>query len=306
MTETDPLCLDVDALLSDAEDLDIAEAVAAHLHVLHHWRSRKDAARHSGVRRYRGSVIARRPIKHRNFGKRLRNFLLTIFGVAGNSPVYVEDDFERRFRVSRSVSVRVFLAVKHRPGFRPAIDATGRPRAHPLQKLVAAFRVLAYGESTDRPDEYSRISRSTTDIAVRDLVFHLVDLFGPDYLRQPNAEELSVLLKRNAERGMPGGIGSLDCSHWEWRACPKNIQGSFQNRKGRRSVVMETVCDGDLYIWHLFVGCPGSMNDNNVLQQSPLYQVITAGLWHPRDDPFTIGGRVRSLLYYLVDKIYPN
>lgn len=298
--------LDVEALLQDAEDMEIAEAVAAHLTVLHHWRTRKRAARVGGVRRYHGSVLARRPNKQRNFARGLRSILIDYFGVAGNPPVYDEDDFERRFRVPRSVFVRVYRAVKDQPGFKQAIDATGRPRAHPLQKLVAAFRVLAYGESTDRPDEYCRISRSTVDNSVRDLVSYVVDLFGPMYLRQPNAEELTVMLKRSAERGMPGCIGSLDCSHWEWRACPKGMQGSFQNRKGRRSIVMEAVCDEDLYIWHLFVGCPGSMNDINVLQQSPLYQDVTAGLWPPRDQPFTVNGVTRTLLYYLVDKIYPH
>lgn len=40
---------------------------------------------------------------------------------------------------------------------------------------------------------------------------------------------------------------------------------------------MQTVCDEELYIWHLFVGCPGSMNDLNVVKQSPLDQDSTAG-----------------------------
>eukprot|EP00170_Pyropia_yezoensis_P002688 contig_11293_g2693 len=81
------------------------------------------------------------------------------------------------------------------------IDATGRPRAHPLQKLVAAVRVLAYGESTDRSDEYWRNSRSTVDNAVLDLVYYMVDIFGPNYFRQQNAEKLTIFLKRSAERG---------------------------------------------------------------------------------------------------------
>lgn len=69
---------------------------------------------------------------------------------------------------------------------------------------------------------------------------------------------------------------------------------------------METVCDEDLCIWHLIVGCPGSFNDLNVMQQSPLYHDITAGRWPPRKYAFTVNGRARTLLYYLVDSIYAH
>lgn len=228
------------------------------------------------------------------------------FGVNGEPPIYDEDDFERRFRVPRSVFVRIYRAVRDRPGFRQAVHATGRPQAHPLEKVVAAFRVLAYGEAADRADEYVRLARSTVDVATRKLVEFIVSEYEPLYLRPPNDEELTTILRRNAERGLPGCMGSLDCSHWEWRACPKGLAGIYQNRKQRRTIIMETVCDEDLYIWHLFVGAPGSFNDLNVLQQSPLYQDVTAGLWPPRKFTFTANGRARTLLYYLVDSIYAH
>lgn len=60
--------------------------------------------------------------------------------------------------------------------------------------------------------------------------------------------------------------------------------------------MIETVCDEDLYIWHIFVMCSGSMNDLNVTQQSPLYHDVTAGNWSPRGKPFTINGTTRPLL----------
>jgi len=51
---------------------------------------------------------------------------------------------------------------------------------------------------------------------------------------------------------------------------PKAFAGMYQGRHGRRSVVMKTVCDEDLWIWHLFEGCPGSHNDLNVMHVSSL------------------------------------
>eukprot|EP00170_Pyropia_yezoensis_P006476 contig_26434_g6497 len=163
-----------------------------------------------------------------------------------------------------------------------------------------------FARATDRDEEYCRLKNSTIGVAVKKLVAFIVEEHSPTYLRALNDEELDLILRRNAERGLPGRIGSLDCSHWEWRNCPKGMAGIHQNRKAKRSIIMETVCDEDLWIWHLFVGCPGSMNDLNVMYQSPLYHDVTSGAWPPRDKPFTVNGRTRTLLCYLVDGIYPH
>jgi len=39
-----------------------------------------------------------------------------------------------------------------------------------LQKLVAAFLVLAFGESYDRADEYERLSKATIEVCVKKLL----------------------------------------------------------------------------------------------------------------------------------------
>jgi len=151
-----------------------------------------------------------------------------------------------------------------------------------------------------------RLSASTIAMSVRDLIQFIVNEFGPSYLRSPTPEERQRILTRNAECGMPGCIGSLDCSHWEWSNCPKANAGMYQNLHGKRYVVMKTVCDEHLWIWHLFVGCPGSHNDLNVLHVSPLHLFVTNGEWPPRTFSFTANGTTRTLLYYLVDRIYPR
>jgi len=84
------------------------------------------------------------------------------------------------------------------------------------------------------------------------------------------------------------------------------MSGEYQSRKGKRGIVVEAVCDEDLWVWHLFVGAPGSLNDMHFMQQSPLYLDVTGGRWPPRGRPFTINCRTRTLPYYLVDGIYPR
>jgi len=71
-------------------------------------------------------------------------------------------------------------------------------------------------------------------------------------------------------------------------------------------VVTETVCDEDLWIWHLFMGCPGSYNDLNVMHVSPLYLSVTNGEWQPRTFSYTANGTTHTLLCELVDGIHPR
>lgn len=257
-------------------------------------------------RRRGGSVPGRRPNRPRGFDAGFHSILRDYFGVDGCPPVYGEADFETRFRVPRNVFMEIYDDVKDLPYWKRTVNATGQPQAHGLQKVVAAFRVLAYGEAADRPDEYLRLAKSTTAVATQMLVDHIVDNYECSYLRPPTLQELAHILDRNAARGMPGCMGSIDCSHWAWRMCPKALAGQYQDYKKRRSVVMETVCDEDLFIWHFFVGPPGSHNDLNVWGQSPLCMDITSGQWPPDMFEYTLNGRTRRLLYYLADGVYPH
>jgi len=296
---------DGDDALND--DLTTATVVAAHVATVLHWLRRRRATRAAVQRpRYRGSVPGRAANCRRDFALGLHCILKDYFGIDGQPPVFGSSLFERRFRVPRSLFVRIYNDLKDRPFWKQRINATGQPQSHPIQKLVGAFRVLAYGECPDRGDEYVRLSQATIEVATKKLVEYLVDDLGPLYLRPPTDREVEGILTRNSARGLPGCLGSLDCSHWKWTACPKGRAGTYQDRNGDRTIVIEAICDEDLWIYHMFVGAPGSLNDINVLYQSPLYIGITTGKWPPSSFPFTVNGNTRTLLYYLVDGIYPR
>jgi hypothetical protein len=65
--------------------------------------------------------------------------------------------------------------------------------------------------------------------------------------------------------------------------------GQFQDKDKEHSIVLEAVADQSLWIWHAFFGMPGSNNDVNVLDRSPL---VTNMLWGPSEDlTFTMNGK---------------
>jgi len=170
------------------------------------------------------SVPSRVANIERDFDASVKRILKNYFGWRGRPPLYAEEVFNRRLRVSRDVFLEINEEVCDRLFWCQQENATGRPQSLARQKLVVALRVLANGEPYDRADEYVCLSKYTIFIAVVKLIHLFVDHYAPTYLRAPNESELRGILELNAARGVPGCIGSNDCSHWHWRACPTAIQ----------------------------------------------------------------------------------
>ncbi|KAL5848403.1 hypothetical protein ACOSQ4_006416 [Xanthoceras sorbifolium] len=100
------------------------------------------------------------------------------------NPRYNELMFRRRFRMSRSLFLRIANEVeRHDNYFVQRRDGLGRLGLSSLQKITSVFRMLAY------------------------------EVFGERYLRSPNVYDVARLLQIGEERGFPGMLGSLDCSN---------------------------------------------------------------------------------------------
>lgn len=67
-------------------------------------------------------------------------------------------------------------------------------------------------------------------------------------------------------------FASLDCMHYRWKNCPATWHGQFMDKDRDRSIILEAVADQRLWFWHAYFGLPGSNNDLNVLDRSPLVQ----------------------------------
>ncbi|XP_048610413.1 uncharacterized protein LOC106395244 isoform X1 [Brassica napus] len=188
--------------------------------------------------------------------------------------------------------------------FREKKDGLGRISLSPLQKCTAAIRVLAYGSATDAVNEYLRLGETTTRLCVENFVEGIIYLFGDEYLRRPTPADLQRLLDVGEYRGFSGMIGSIDCMHWEWKNCPTAWKGQYSRGSGKPTIVLEAVASYDLWIWHAFFGPPGTLNDINVLDRSPVFDDIIKG--EALNVTFSVNGREYHMPYYLTDGIYPK
>ncbi|XP_033137263.1 putative nuclease HARBI1 [Brassica rapa] len=222
-----------------------------------------------------------------------------------DTPTYPENFFRRRFRMNK----RLFMHIVDRLSnevqyFREKKDGLGRNSLSPIQKCTAAIRVLAYGSAADMVDEYLRLGETTARLCVEQFVEGIIYLFGDEYLRSPTPADLQRLLDVGERRGFPGMIGSIDCMHWEWKNCPTAWKGQYCRGSGKPTIVLEAVASYDLWIWHAFFGPPGTLNDINVLDRSPVFDDIING--KAPNVTYYVNGREFHMAYYLTDGIYPK
>jgi len=183
-------------------------------------------------------------------------------------------------------------------------DRAGKLSFSPKQKCVVAMKMLAYGSIADALDDGQRMGESTILKSLKEFVYTIISVFGPEYLRKPNAKELEHILTVNEARSFPGIIGSIDCMHWEWENCPSGWTGMYKGHKGKPTLILEAVATQDLRIWHACFGLTGSHNDINMLQRSPVFDELANGNAPPMD--FTVNGNTYCMGYYLTDGIYPE
>ncbi|CAK8562180.1 unnamed protein product [Lathyrus sativus] len=222
------------------------------------------------------------------------------------TPVYTNEQFRRRYRMHKHVFLRIVEALgQHDEYFRMMVDATGRASLSPLQKCTVVIRMLAYGTSADSVDDYLRIGETTTLKCVDKFTRGVINIFGAQYLRRPNAEDIERLMQMGEARGFPGMLGSIDCMHWEWKNCPVALKGQYvRGDHGKPTVMLEAVASQDLWIWHAFFGVAGSNNDINVLNQSNVFNDVLQG--RAPEVHYTINRTEYNKGYYLSDGIYPE
>ncbi|KAL6842274.1 hypothetical protein ACP4OV_027922 [Aristida adscensionis] len=101
-------------------------------------------------KKFRGSLLGRQNVPRDIMGGHDRIYL----DYFAEQCVYIDKHFRRRFRMSKPLFLRIVAAVEsHDDYFRQKPNAVGVLGASPIQKVVAAIRMLAYGISADFLDD---------------------------------------------------------------------------------------------------------------------------------------------------------
>ena len=163
--------------------------------------------------------------------------------------------------------------------------------------------MLATGVAADMQDDQFRMAESTGLECLKRFCQAIDGMYGEVALRSPTENDLNRLLDESLEAGWPGCLGSIDCMHWAWKNCPSAWKGMFKGKEKGATVVLEAITDNSCRFWHFFFGMPGSLNDINVLDRSPLHREALAG--RGPQVSYQINGFTYHVPYWLADGIYP-
>jgi len=102
----------------------------------------------------------------------------------------------------------------------------------------------------------------------------MVKVISGHYLNQcPSMKEKGCAMKTMEWHGFPGGSASWDCKQFNWKNFPVCMAGQHRNHHGWKGLILEAICNPDLYIWYFF-GQPGYMSDINIKNKSSIVGLI--------------------------------
>ena len=133
----------------------------------------------------------RRSIRRNHLVGHERHF----FDYFAPTPIYPPALFRRRFRMKRSLFLRIQSKVEaYDSYFVQKRNSAKKLGLSSLQKITTALRILAYEVLGDLIDEYVRIGETTALESLKKFVTAVIDVFFEEYLRKPNNKDIARLL----------------------------------------------------------------------------------------------------------------
>ncbi|XP_061541890.1 uncharacterized protein zgc:113227 isoform X1 [Phycodurus eques] len=189
-------------------------------------------------------------------------------------PHFSPSQFQQNFHLSRKSFEYICSRVSRAMGRRD----TNFRLSIPFEKRVAiAIWKLSNGGGYNTISRLFGVGLSTVCMCLWDFCNAVIKLLLPIHIRCPDADklvEMATLFHRTW--GAPQCVGVIGACH-VLIATPNEHSHHYSNKEGGHSVVLQAVVDGKGHFWDICVDSPGSVCDSTVLQQSPLWELLSNG-----------------------------
>ncbi|KAK1265042.1 hypothetical protein QJS04_geneDACA010503 [Acorus gramineus] len=200
-----------------------------------------------------------------------------------NHPDFPEEEFRKAFRMSRAT----FDTICEELGSAVAKEDTMLRQAIPVRQRVAVcvWR-LATGEPLRLVSKRFGLGISTCHKLVLEVCAAIKSVLMPRFLQWPSDPQSAESIKARFEAtsGIPNVIGSMYTTHVPIIAPKVSVSYYFnrrhteRNQKTSYSITVQGVVDPRGVFTDVCIGWPGSMQDDQVLEKSALYQRAANGL----------------------------
>ncbi|XP_024121281.1 protein ANTAGONIST OF LIKE HETEROCHROMATIN PROTEIN 1 [Oryzias melastigma] len=217
-------------------------------------------------------------------------------------PGFTDTQWVQNFRMTQETFT--YLCARLRPAMEK--KNTNFRACLPLRKRVAiALWKLATNSEYRSIGHLFGVSKSSVCRCVQDLCKAVCAVLLPELIRFPDPEKLKDMADRFETRwGLPQCVGAIGGSHIPIIAPQEHHTDNYLNPKGRHSILLQGVVDGEGQFWSVDAGQPGSLHHAGVLRSSSLWDFVQQGGLDPACTK-NIGGV--SVGYYLLgDSAYPQ
>jgi len=193
-------------------------------------------------------------------------------------PNYVENivsefnemDMLRTFRLNEAAIDILIGMLKSALNLRPTAFPRGRQAVDLRKKVLILLYYMCTQTTEYQIGQIFGVSDSTVFRCVTQLIDVLYEECQSAVIRWPEGDRLTQVVQGfKNKRDIDGVIGAIDGCHIAV-ACPTENACDYVNRKGYHSIILQAVCDCDMYFTDVYVGWPGSVHDARVYRNSPL------------------------------------
>ena len=190
-------------------------------------------------------------------------------------PEMTDEDFRENFRLTRNSFQRVLDKLGADPGWHEA-NQFGK-EAVPLDKqLVMTLHFLGTSACTFRSMcNLFGVSKSTGHKVVRRTCKALRRI-SPLVVKWPAVDEVPEIVEKFAGlAGFPNVVGAVDGTHIAIKPSADR-QDAYANRLKYHSMLLQVICDADMFFLDCYTGWPGSVHDARVFRNCPVYLAANA------------------------------
>ena len=184
-------------------------------------------------------------------------------------PEMSEKDFSDNFRLSRNFFQQVLEKLEGDAALHE-MNPFGKPSVSLDKQLAMTLHFLGTAECTfhDLCNLFG-VSKSTWHKIIRRVCRSLRAL-TPGVMKWPTTGEVPGMMQKFAARHFPNVVGAVDGTHIAIKP-PLDRQDAYANHLKYHSMLLQVICDADMFFLDCYTGWPGSVHDTRVFRNSPVY-----------------------------------